>query len=328
MTRPKVTKMSHLTSSQRYTIASMKKSGHSQKAIAEAIGKDKSVVSRELKRNRDLRSGEYRSELADRKYAERQKTKRKKIYFTEEIKAEVKSGLEDKLSPEQIVGKAKREGKACVSHERIYQYIWMDKKQGGVLYQHLRCQGKKYRKRGNSKDNRGKITGRIDISQRPKIVEKRERFGDFEIDTIIGKNHKGAIVTINDRATGLLKMKKLESKNAEILADKTIEVLTPYKKFLHTITSDNGKEFAAHLKIAQALECDFYFAKPYHSWQRGSNENLNGLIRQYIPKKTNFANLSDEFIQWVEDQLNDRPRKRFKFYSPNEIVNQKVAFMS
>ena len=204
----------------------------------------------------------------------------------------------------------------------------MDKKQGGVLYQHLRCQGKKYRKRGNSKDNRGKITGRIDISQRPKIVEKRERFGDFEIDTIIGKNHKGAIVTINDRATGLLKMKKLESKNAEILADKTIEVLTPYKKFLHTITSDNGKEFAAHLKIAQALECDFYFAKPYHSWQRGSNENLNGLIRQYIPKKTNFANLSDEFIQWVEDQLNDRPRKRFKFYSPNEIVNQKVAFMS
>ena len=266
--------------------------------------------------------------IRDRKYAERQKTKRKKIYFTEEIKAEVKSGLENKLSPEQIVGKAKREGKACVSHERIYQYIWMDKKQGGVLYQHLRCQGKKYRKRGNSKDNRGKITGRIDISQRPKIVEKRERFGDFEIDTIIGKNHKGAIVTINDRATGLLKMKKLESKNAEILADKTIEVLTPYKKFLHTITSDNGKEFAAHLKIAQALECDFYFAKPYHSWQRGSNENLNGLIRQYIPKKTNFANLSDEFIQWVEDQLNDRPRKRFKFYSPNEIVNQKVAFMS
>ena len=236
--------------------------------------------------------------------------------------------MEKKLSPEQIIGRAKKEGKACVSHERIYQYVWLDKKNGGSLYLHLRTQGKKYRKRGNSKDKRGKITGRIDISQRPGIVEKRERFGDFEIDTIIGQNHKGAIVTINDRATGLLKMRKLESKNAEFLAEQTIEVLKPYQYFLHTITSDNGKEFAAHQKISEALNCDFYFAKPYHSWQRGSNENLNGLIRQYIPKKTNFENLTDEYIQWVEDQLNHRPRKRFGFLNPIEIFNQKVAFMS
>ena len=123
-------------------------------------------------------------------------------------------------------------------------------------------------------------------------------------------------------------MKKLESKNVEILADKTIEVLAPYANVLHTITSDNGKEFAAHQKIAKALQCDFYFAKPYHSWQRGSNENLNGLIRQYIPKKTKFEELSDEFIQWVEDELNNRPRKRFDFFSPNQIVNQKVTFMT
>jgi len=320
--------MSHLTSSQRYTIATMKNKGYSQKTISELIGKDKSVVSRELKRNRDLRTGEYRSDLADRKYRERQKMKKKKHHFTEEIKAEVKSGLEQKLSPEQIVGIAKKEGRAYVSHETIYQYIWADKKQGGDLYEHLRSQGKRYRKRGNSKDKRGKIKGRIDISQRPAIVEKRERVGDFEIDTIIGKNHKGAIVTINDRATGLLKMRRLESKNAEKLAAKTIEILTPYKEILHTITSDNGKEFSAHQKIAQALKCDFYFAKPYHSWQRGSNENLNGLIRQYIPKKTIFANLSDDYIQWVEDQLNNRPRKRLNFFSPNQIFNQKVAFMS
>ena len=320
--------MSHLTSSQRYTIATMKSKGYSQKVIAELIGKDKSVVSRELKRNSDLRSGEYRSDLADRKYAERQKTKRKKRYFTEAIKAEVNIGLERKLSPEQIVGLAKKEGRDCVSPERIYQYIWADKKQGGNLYEHLRTRGKKYRKRGNSKDKRGKIKDRIDIDKRPPIVEQRERFGDFEIDTIIGKNHKGAVVTINDRATGLLKMRKLDSKNAEILADKTIEILTPYQNVLHTITSDNGKEFAAHQKIAKALKCDFYFAKPYHSWQRGSNENLNGLVRQYIPKKTNFDNLSEEFIQWVEDELNNRPRKRFEFFSPNQIINQKVAFMS
>jgi IS30 family transposase len=306
----------------------MKNTGHSQESIALAIGRDKSVVSRELKRNRDLRSGEYRSDLADRKYAARQKSKHKKKYLTSEIEEVIKLGLAKKLSPEQIVGLARQEGNAMVSHERIYQHIWADKEQGGDLYVNLRSRGKKYRKRGASKDKRGKIIGRIDISERPAIVDERERFGDFEIDTIIGKNHKGAIVTINDRATGLLKMKKLVSKNAKILADKTIKVLKPYKDILHTITSDNGKEFAAHQKIAEALQCDFYFAEPYHSWQRGSNENLNGLIRQYIPKKTKFEELSDEYIQWVEDELNNRPRKRFEFYSPNQIVNLKVAFMT
>jgi len=320
--------MSHLTSAQRYTISSMKKSGYTQTAIATTIGKNKSVVSRELRRNCDIRSGEYRADLANRKYALRQKDKPKKIRFTKDVETYVKEGLENKLSPEQIVGRSKIEGKACVSHERIYQYIWADKKNKGTLFEHLRTRGKKYRKRGNSKDSRGKITGRIDISNRPEIVEDRERFGDFEIDTIIGRNHKGAIVTINDRATGLLKMRKLASKNAEILADKTIEILSPYKDLLHTVTSDNGKEFSAHSRIAEELNIEFYFAKPYHSWERGSNENLNGLIRQYIPKKSNFDEFSDEYIQWVENELNNRPRKRLGYYSPNEIINQKVAFVT
>lgn len=320
--------MSHLTTAQRYTIAMMKNNGHSQKAIAAVIGKDKSVVSRELRRNCDGRSGEYRCDLAVRKCAARHKSKAKKRRFTQKVKQLVEAGLEKKLSPEQIVGLANKEGKECVSPERIYQYIWADKKSGGSLYEHLRSRGKKYRKRGNSKDKRGKIKGRIGIDKRPSIVDKRERFGDFEIDTIIGKNHKGAIVTINDRATGLLRMKKLESKNAEILADKTIEILTPYKEVLHTITSDNGKEFAAHQRIAQQLNIDFYFARPYHSWERGSNENLNGLIRQYIPKKSIFDDFSHEYIQWVEDELNKRPRKRLEFFSPNQIFNHKVAFVT
>ena len=328
MSRQKVSKMSHLTKAQRYTIASMKNSGYTQKAIADTIGKDKSVVSRELSRNSDGRSGKYSSDLANRKYALRQKSKPKKIHFTQDIEAYVKDKLKNKLSPEQIVGRAKKEGEACVSAERIYQYVWADKKKNGELYKHLRSQGKTYRKRGNCKDKRGKIKDRVGIDQRPAVVEKRERFGDFEIDTIIGKNHKGAIVTINDRSMGLLKMKKLESKNAETLADKTIETLMPYKEHLHTITSDNGKEFAAHQRIAQQLNIDFYFAKPYHSWERGSNENLNGLIRQYIPKKSNFDDFSDEYIQWVEDELNNRPRKRLQFFSPNEIINQKVALVT
>ena len=256
--------------------------------------------------------------------------KPKKQYFTKEIQDDVKLLLAKKYSPEQIAGMAKKESFACVSYERIYQYIWDDKKQGGSLHTHLRNKGKRYRKRGSAKDSRGIITGRIDISKRPAVVEQRERFGDLEIDTIIGKNHKGAIVTINDRATGMLKMKKVSTKEAEPVKQATIELLKDWKPFIHTLTADNGKEFALHHQISQSLQLQFFFAKPYHSWERGSNENLNGLIRQYIPKKTDFNTLTDIDIQYIEDELNNRPRKRYNFETPlnqfNQLTNQKVAF--
>jgi IS30 family transposase len=148
----------------------------------------------------------------------------------------------------------------------------------------------------------------------------------LEIDLIIGKNHKGAILTINDRATGVGKLRKLESKDAEQLAIATIDCLMEWKPFLKTITSDNGKEFAAHQMIAQQLNIDFFFAKPYASWQRGSNENYNRLIRQYIPKKTDFDCISQDYINFVETQINNRPRKRFNYESPIFMFNQKVAF--
>jgi len=320
--------MGHLTTEQRYTIAAMQKAGYRQSAIASAINKDKSVVSRELRRNCDARSGEYRADLAQRKYELRQKQKPKHQRFTVEIQEYVEAKLSEQYSPEQIVGAAKLAGKACVSHERIYQHIWEDKRAQGVLYQQLRSRGKRYRKRGNQKDSRGKIKERIGISERPEIVEERERFGDLEIDTIIGKGHKGAIVTINDRATGMLIMRKLAGKNAEELAQKTIEALRPWKEGLHTITSDNGKEFASHQQIADSLGIDFYFADPYHSWQRGSNENLNGLIRQYIPKKTDFSTISEAYIHQIETKLNNRPRKRFKFLTPLQVAKKKVAFIT
>jgi IS30 family transposase len=320
--------MSHLTAAQRYTIASMREAGYNQIAIAKTIGKNKSVISRELRRNSDGRTGKYKGALAQKKYAFRMRLKPKQKRFTESIEDYVVQELEKKMSPEQIAGRAKLEGIECVSHERIYQYIWADKRKKGKLYTHLRTKGKKYRKRGDYKDKRGMIKDRVDIDQRPEIVEKRERFGDFEIDTIIGANHKGAILTINDRATGIVKIRKLSGKNAEMLAEQTIKALSPWKAYVKTITADNGKEFAAHKKIAEGLNIDFYFAHPYHSWQRGSNENLNGLIRQYIPKKSNYSTFSDQYIQWVEDELNNRPRKRFNFRSPNEIIKQKVAFVT
>jgi len=327
--------MSHLTQAQRYTIDVLSKEKYSQTAIANRINKHKSVVCRELQRNSDKRSGVYKADLADRKCLERHHKKPKRIDFTDAVKRHVNEYIEKDYSPEQIAGISKKEGIICVSHERIYQYLWHDKKQGGEFYKHLRTQGKRYRKRGASKDKRGKIVGRVDIEKRPKIVDEKIRFGDVEIDLVIGEHHKQGLLTINDRLTGMVKIRKVESKEAVGIEQAAIEALQDWKPFLHTITSDNGKEFANHSAIATKLNIDYYFAKPYHSWERGANENLNGLIRQYFPKKSSFENITIQQIQNVEDKLNNRPRKRFGYQTPNYVYSQtiknkgqKVAFMT
>ncbi len=301
----------------------MLQKGYTQSEIALVIKKDKSVVSRELRRNADARSGQYKDDLAHRKYLKRQEFKAKPRTFTAEVAQYVRDKLRLKYSPEQIAGVAKIKGDKCVSHERIYQFIWRDKRQKGTLYLDLRNRGRRYKKRSVIYDKRGTIPNRTDISQRPPEVELRERFGDLEIDLIIGKKHKNAILTINDRATGLAKLRKLTGKDAEQLARATIGCLEEWKPLLHTITSDNGKEFAFHQMIAQELNIDFYFAEPYASWQRGSNENYNRLVRQYIPKKVDFEYVTHDYVQYVEQQLNNRPRKRFGYLSPNQIFSEK-----
>lgn len=316
--------MSHLTLAQRYEIGTLKSQGFLQTQIADIIGKNKSVVCRELKRNSDQRSGVYKAELAQKKTIARHAFKPKKVSFTKEIENRVIKYLKMDYSPEQIVGASKNEGLDCVSTERIYQFIWKSKREGKFYHKHLRTKGKRYKKRGHLKDCRGLIVGRVDINQRPSIVEKKERIGDLEIDLVIGKEHKGALLTINDRATGVLKMGKVESKEAEAIERKTIELLENWKPFLHTITSDNGKEFAFHQNVAEALEIDFYFAKPYHSWQRGANENLNGLIRQYFPKRMDFSSITEEQINQVVNILNNRPRKRYDYKSPNQMFSAKL----
>lgn len=320
--------MAHIHKKQRYTIYRMLLNGKTQKEIAAMLGRDKSVISREIKRNRDKRSGQYYYKQAQKKCEDRKKNRTYKERFTPEIQAQVEKRLKDKLSPEQIAGEAKDQGKECVSHERIYQHIWEDKRKGGRLYVHLRNKGKRYRKRGNPKQSRGIITDRIDIDKRPKIVEKKNRFGDLEIDTMIGKNHKGALVTILDRASGIVKIRKVKAKEARVVARATLSALKPYKEMLHTITSDNGKEFANHQFISHCLDVDFFFAKPYASYQRGANENVNRLIRQYFPKKTDFAKISDARIKLVENELNNRPRKCFGFKTPIHIFEKlnQVAF--
>lgn len=325
--------MAHLTLVQRYQIESYRKVGIGISDIANFVGKDKSVISREIKRNADQRSGIYKAALADKKAQSRHKNKHKKITLTAEVEVNMLYYLTKDYSPEQIAGRAKIDNVEMVSPERIYQYIWENKRKGGLLFKHLRTKGKKYKKRGHLKDKRGLIVGRVDICERPAIVEKKCRLGDLEIDLVIGKDHKGALLTINDRVSGILFMGKVESKDARLIQLKTIELLQDWKPLIKTITSDNGKEFANHQALAEKLEIDYYFAKPYHSWERGANENLNGLIRQYFPKKSTFENITEEQIQTVINTLNNRPRKRFGYKTPNEIFAEKldklepVAFM-
>jgi len=306
----------------------MKAENYSQKAIAEAIGKSPSTISRELRRNCDKRSGFYEPELAQRKCVKRHQEKKKAIRFDSSMQRYIEELLFQDYSPEQVVGVARKAGVACVSAERIYQHIWADKKRKGSLFTHLRTSCKRYHNRGAAKDKRGIIKDRISIEHRPPVVAAKERFGDLEIDTIIGKNHQGAIVTINDRCTGMLRMKKIAKKEAALVASAAIQLLQDWKPSLHTITADNGKEFAHHQFIASELQINFFFARPYHSWERGASENLNGLIRQYIPKSTDFNSLTDEQFHDNQEKINNRPRKRLNFDSPNQFIKHKVEFIT
>ena len=314
--------MAHLTKEQRYTIEVSKAQNMKNSEIAILIGKDKSTIGRELKRNSDKRNGVYRCNLASKKSEERKKNKKKVQKLNNEMLEMIKGYLKKGYSPEQISGYCKKNNFECVSYETIYQYIWADKSKNGKLHTFLRRNGRKNRKRGNAKDSRGSIKNRVSIDVRPEIVEKRIRFGDLEIDLIIGKNHNQAILTIVDRATGMLKMKKVKSKEASVITAATNSLLEEWIPYLHTITADNGKEFAGHEQVSETLGVDYYFAHPYHSWERGTNENCNGLIRQYFKKGSSFVHLTDEDIKKVENKLNNRPRKRLGYENPIFAMNQ------
>jgi IS30 family transposase len=292
----------------------MMQGGYARKDICIAIGKDKSVLSRELKRNSSKRG--YSAILAQEYADERKERFRIKRKFTEAVRNHVVKYLtEEQWSPEQIVGDAKRRGLDMVSCERIYQFIREDKCKGGSLWKHCRHQ-LKHRKRpvGGKKII---IPEKVSIDERPKIINEKQRFGDWEIDTIVGAENNGAILTATERLTGFLLMKKLtEGKNAKALAKELFYMLLPYKECVHSITSDNGTEFYEHQWIAKKLNAKYYFAHPYASWERGLNEYTNGLIRQYIPKKEKFTKYSEREIEIFQYKINRRPRKLLNFENP------------
>ena len=301
-----------LTQEQRYQIYALKKMGHNQTQIAKCLEVHKSTISRELSRNQGQRG--YRPKQAHSK-AMKRRVKKAQCRITAEIWAYVEEKLRLDWSPEQISGWMKRYEKDTVSHESIYQYVYADKRAGGDLYKHLRCQ-KKYRKRYGSKDRRGKIPNRVSIEQRPEVVEEREGIGDWEADTIIGNRKKQAIVTLVERKSRFTLMEKVERRTA-VATEKAIVCLwQPYQPRTHTVTFDNGKEFSNHQEIAQQLQADMYFAHPYASWERGTNENTNGLIRQYFPKGSDFSSITNDQLAFVRERLNTRPRKCLDFQTP------------
>lgn len=303
-----------LTQEQRYQIHALLKMGHNQTGIADCLIVHKSTISRELRRNRGLRG--YRPKQAHTMALGRRK-KAKPLIGSDTWKM-IEEKLRQDWSPEQISIWLKKSHGIRTSHERIYQYILKDKRAGGKLYRHLRCQ-KKRRKRYGSYDRRGNLPNRVSIDQRPGIVDQRIRFGDWEVDTILGKGRRHAIVTLTERKSRLALLRKVDRRTANLVGDAVIHLLQPFAESLHTITGDNGKEFAEHERIAGELKADFYFAHPYSSWERGANENMNGLVRQYIPKNRDLASVSNHELDLIMHKLNHRPRKCLDFKSPFEV---------
>lgn len=316
-----------LTQEERYQIQALMKAGHNQTKIASVLGRDKSTISRELKRNRGQRG--YRPKQAqEQAIRRRQKVHRGKISpaHWERVEALVRQDW----SPEQVSGWLAREEGITISHEWIYLYVYTDKNQGGDLYKHLRCQ-KPRRKRYGSYDRRGQIKGRVCIDERPAVVERRSRIGDWEADTVIGKPGGAVLVTLAERKTRQSILALSPDKSAKAVKKAILGALQPHAAHVHTITYDNGKEFAHHNEIADTLDARGYFAHPYHSWERGLNENMNGLIRQYLPKGKSFDSLTQDYIQLIMDKLNNRPRKCLGYKTPNQVffgINPPVALAS
>ena len=308
-----------LTHVQRYQIYTLLNIGHSNTGIAQTIGVHQSTIGREIKRNRGQKG--YRPKQAHQIAMERRAKAKKRISAADW------EGIDQLIqldwSPQQISDQLGKERMLQISHEWIYQHIYQDKRSGGTLWQHLRCR-KKRRKRYGSYEKRGQIPNRVWIDERPQVVEQRERLGDWEADTIISKGKQTAIVTLTERKSRMTLLKKVEDRTAETVKQAIIDLLRPFADQTLTVTCDNGKEFSEHIAIAQALNANVYFAHPQAAWERGSNENANGLIRQYFPKGTDFSTLAEKDIELVMLRLNHRPRKCLGFSSPNMVFFQEM----
>ena len=331
-------KYTHLSLVQRYQIQAFLQAGMKQKNIALALDVHPSTISRELNRNiakRGRTSGKYVAENAQRKTSQRHQQKPKVVKFSFPMKEQAVKWLKyKKWSPEIISVVGNKTGKCPMSIESLYQWIWQSKHGNKAsdlrykkIYNHLK-HGKRRRKRGSRKDSRGIIHNRVPIDKRPKVVKQRKRPGDIEVDFMMGKNHKGALLVMTDRATLHTKLHKLENRNSNTVSKTMIKSLLKSKHPIHTITFDNDKGFADHMLVAKALNANTYFTRPYTSQDKGTVENRIGQLRRFFPKKTDLSIVTSDEVKCVEELLNNRPVRKFNYKTPNQVLLEKIALIS
>jgi IS30 family transposase len=308
-----------ITSEERYTLGALHAQGFRDAEIARLLGRHPSTISRELKRNSARFDGAYRPEIAQQRTNGRRARSRRNRRFSKEELQLVEFLLREDFSPEQAAGYLADHGLLDISHETIYVHVWRDKEDGGLLYKHLRCSPKRRRKRYGKYDSRGRLAGKKLISERPPSVETREEPGHWEMDTVMGAHaSKHCILSLVERQSGYVIIGKLRDRTKEVLTARAIQLIRRHRGLFKTITADNGTEFHDYKKIEDATGVPIYFANPYHSWERGTNENTNGLIRQYLPKRVSMKGVTQHRCNAIALKLNIRPRKRHGFKSPAE----------
>ena len=312
-----------ITSEERYAIAALRRQGLSVRSIARDLARAPSTISREVARNRRSHDGGYRAFSACERTSARRRRSRRNERVTAEAWELVERYLRLDWSPEQVAGFLRTQGLLRISHETIYVHVWREKRAGGELWRHLRQAGKRRRKRYGAYDSRGRLTGKRHISERPADVETREVVGHWEIDTVKGDDQaRHSVVTLVDRATGYLVIGKLERHTARDATARIVELIGRHRGLVATVTADNGTEFHSYAEIEAATGARFYFATPHHSWERGTNENTNGLLRQYLPKRQSMAHVTQADCDALAAKLNTRPRKRLGYKTPEECYVQ------
>ncbi len=311
-------KYRQITSSERYAISALRRRGLSAREIAAELGRAHTTISREIRRN-SCNDGGYRPFKASHRTRGRRSRSRRNERIRPETWTVVERYLRLDWSPEQVAGFLRVEGILSISHETIYVHVWHDKARGGDLWTHMRQAGKKRRKRYGAYDSRGRLAGKRHISERPHEAETRKQIGHWEVDTVMGSERgRNSVVTVVERATGFLLLGKLAHHCAADTNARLIELISRHEGRVSTITADNGTEFHSYKAVEDATGVPFYFATPHHSWERGTNENTNGLIRQYLPKRTSMAHVTQTDLEAIAAKLNSRPRKRLGYRTPEE----------
>lgn len=310
-----------ITQHERYAIWALRKQGLTPAAIARELGRHRSTITREIARNRWRQNGIGYYPLKAQGYTnERRRVARRGTHFAPEEWAFVEDLLREAWSPEQIVGWCRRFGILAISHETIYRYIWKDRKRGGTLWTYLRVMTKPYRKRYAAYDSRGRLAGKRHISERPAAAEHRSRIGHWEGDTVMGSTRDTAcILTLVERKSGYVAIGQLDSRQAGEVTARMRQLIEAQPRPVRTLTLDNGTEFHSYKQLEAATSTTCYFATPHHAWERGSNENLNGLVRQFLKKGVSMRHLTQRDCQAIADKLNRRPRKRLGFRTPEEV---------